>query len=308
LEYFKNHKIQQVSCGGLHTIALTKESKVYCWGSTEGGQLGLPTGVIQKLCRNEDNAVKQPQQLVSLQDQVVTQVACGETHSLCLCKNGSIFGWGMSLYGQLGLGFSSDSFEPGLGMEKSKVMEPRKIESLKDEQVAKIYCGSTFSLFLTKNGELYGCGMNDLGQLGEDIYNDLSVLENARMGQMQTSDITIPTQVSSLLGIQISTVACGESHVLAIDGDGKDRNMLWAWGQYKSGQLGLGEVNTKLNPRPVQNLSSGTVNKIACGSGHSLALIGDASNVTTLTPQYYAANEVLSNAWSTELLPGAPTE
>jgi|TARA_B110000285_G_scaffold171463_1_gene191942 alpha-tubulin suppressor-like RCC1 family protein len=88
----------------------------------------------------------------------------------------------MSLYGQLGLGFSSDSFEPGLGMEKSKVMEPRKIESLKDEQVAKIYCGSTFSLFLTKNGELYGCGMNDLGQLGEDIYNDLSVLENARMG------------------------------------------------------------------------------------------------------------------------------
>lgn len=122
------------------------------------------------------------------------------------------------------------------------------------------------------------------------------------MGQIKTSDITIPTQVSTLLGIQISTVACGESHVMAIDGVGKDRNMLWAWGQYKDGQLGLGEVTTKLNPRPVQNLASGTVNKIACGSSHSLALIGDASNVTTLTPQYYSANEVLSNSWSAEVL------
>jgi hypothetical protein len=40
--------------------------------------------------------------------------------------------------------------------------------------------------------------MNDLGQLGEDAFNDLSALENARIGQIQTSDITIPTQVSSL--------------------------------------------------------------------------------------------------------------
>jgi hypothetical protein len=39
-------------------------------------------------------------------------------------KDGLIFGWGMSNYGQLGLGFSSDSFEPGVGMQKTKVYEP----------------------------------------------------------------------------------------------------------------------------------------------------------------------------------------
>jgi alpha-tubulin suppressor-like RCC1 family protein len=48
-------------------------------------------------------------------------------------------------------------------MEKSKVPEPTLIESLKDEKVVKIFCGATFSLFLTSNGELFGCGMNDLG-------------------------------------------------------------------------------------------------------------------------------------------------
>jgi alpha-tubulin suppressor-like RCC1 family protein len=48
-------------------------------------------------------------------------------------------------------------------MEKSKVLEPKKIESLQEDEISKIFCGSTFSLFLSKNGELYGCGMNDLG-------------------------------------------------------------------------------------------------------------------------------------------------
>lgn len=88
----------------------------------------------------------------------------------------------MSCQGQLGLGFSSDSFEPGFGQQESTVPEPRKIEALKDENIAKIYCGSTFSLFLTESGELYGCGMNDLGQLApEDIQNDISDF-TGRMG------------------------------------------------------------------------------------------------------------------------------
>ena len=40
---------------------------------------------------------------------------------------GEVWGWGMSMYGQLGLGFSGDSFEPGLGMTMSKVQEPTEI-------------------------------------------------------------------------------------------------------------------------------------------------------------------------------------
>ena len=93
-------------------------------------------------------------------------------------------------------------------------------------------------------------------------------------------------------------------HVLAIDGDSQGgKNMLWAWGSCKHGQLGLGELNATTkeinpHPRPIQQLSAGTINKIGCGEKHSVALIGDPSNVTTLSPNYYAANEVLSNSWS----------
>lgn len=39
---------------------------MFCWGSTEGGQLGLPMALLMTLCNNEENAVKSPQLLESL--------------------------------------------------------------------------------------------------------------------------------------------------------------------------------------------------------------------------------------------------
>jgi len=56
----------------------------------------------------------------------------------------------------------------------------------------------------------------------------------------------------------------------------------------------------KMNPRPVQNLCSSTIHKLACGSMHSLALIGDPQQVSNLSSQYYAgANsfDVMQNYW-----------
>jgi alpha-tubulin suppressor-like RCC1 family protein len=42
MDFFKKMKVKQIACGGLHTLALGRDHKVYCWGSIEGGQLGLP--------------------------------------------------------------------------------------------------------------------------------------------------------------------------------------------------------------------------------------------------------------------------
>ena len=58
IQFFRHLRISSIACGGLHTLVLTKEHQVYCWGSTEGGQLGLPTTKIIQLCNNEENALK----------------------------------------------------------------------------------------------------------------------------------------------------------------------------------------------------------------------------------------------------------
>ena len=100
-------------------MVLTKVGQIYTWGSNEGGQLGLTQS-------GDVDCVKKPTLVKALVDkgQIVTQIAAGETHAIALTREHKIWGWGMSMYGQLGLGFSSDSFEPGLGLLKSKVLDP----------------------------------------------------------------------------------------------------------------------------------------------------------------------------------------
>jgi alpha-tubulin suppressor-like RCC1 family protein len=112
-----------------------------------------------------EECVQTPQLIEGLKSDFIVEIACGETHSVALTREGKVFGWGMSMYGQLGLGFSADSFEPGVGLTKSKVPKPTEItEHLPPTaHITKIYCGAAFTLMQTKQGELYGCGINDLG-------------------------------------------------------------------------------------------------------------------------------------------------
>lgn len=129
---------------------------------------------------------------------------------------------------------------------------------------------------------------------------DIQALEKIKKGKHhQTTDVIVPTRIICFQGIALFNVACGENHAMAVSGD--DKNMLWAWGMFKHGQLGLGDVLVKSNPRPVQTLCSSLVSRIACGSMHSLALIGDSSQISTLSPQYYANNDQLNNNWACDI-------
>jgi alpha-tubulin suppressor-like RCC1 family protein len=91
--------------------------------------------MILELTQGNELPVLTPQKIPKFEGLHINQVACGEAHSIAISKEGRLFGWGMSNYGQLGLGFSSDSFEPGIGMERSKVHEPQEITHLKGERI-----------------------------------------------------------------------------------------------------------------------------------------------------------------------------
>jgi len=96
-----------------------------------------------------------------------------------------VYGWGSSNFGQLGTGISGDSFDPGEGMEKSKVYTPVMIKALENLGITKVFCGSTFSLFLNNMGEVFACGANDLGQLGLDPQiDDMQQLEKMKKKNM----------------------------------------------------------------------------------------------------------------------------
>ena len=92
-------------------------------------------------------------------------------------------------------------------------------------------------------------------------------------------------------------VSCGENHSLALIGEEKS---LWSWGMFRYGQLGQGEVLQKMNPRPIQSLVLTNVHKLAAGSRHSMALLGDSNQLTAMAANFFLNSDLLNNPWSVD--------
>lgn len=80
-----------------------------------------------------------------------------------------------------------------------------------------------------------------------------------------------------LLPRQIVKVACGASHVLALDSEGA----LFAWGGNQFGQLGLGDRRNRAEPVRVVALKKQHIVDIAAGDGFS-AVLDDHGVVWTM--------------------------
>lgn len=104
--------ISQVTNGGWHSAAVSRDGDLYMWGWNEAGQLGLPslkTSVLSQTAGREptDHVVTQCQPAcvdVDGIDTHVAHVACGSRHTLILTDSGALYACGWNYYGQLGLG------------------------------------------------------------------------------------------------------------------------------------------------------------------------------------------------------------
>ena len=85
----------------------------------------------------------------------MTQIACGEYHSLILTDKADIYTWGRGFEGQLGLSRSIEI-----------ATTPQYIKFFYGKPIEYIACGSFYSLCITKDMQLYGWGEAKLGQLG----------------------------------------------------------------------------------------------------------------------------------------------
>lgn len=76
----------------------------------------------------------------SLKSYKITQVSCGEAHSVALSQWGQVFSWGQDSYGQLG---------HNLNGEVQAI--PKIIRSLCTHHVVQIACGKKHTLALTNS-------------------------------------------------------------------------------------------------------------------------------------------------------------
>jgi len=231
-------------------VAVSASGNVYGWGWNEAGQL----------CRGGTEMHVRPVEL-PLHD--VIAVAGGGTHMLYLLADGTIEACGANLYGELGNGTLAGS------------ATPVAVTGLPSGQVQGISAGPATSAALI-DGVVWNWGKNDYGQLGDgttqnsdvpvaaqlpsavaQVYEggddrangqSLALLANGQVygwgnngnGQLGTGStatvVDTPVEVQVPSGVDITSVASGGAHSLALDSTGN----VWAWGDDNAGQLGNG--------------------------------------------------------------------
>ncbi|XP_073214418.1 X-linked retinitis pigmentosa GTPase regulator-like isoform X6 [Lepidochelys kempii] len=87
-------RVNQVACGGGHTVALT-ETDVYTFGLGQYGQLGHGTFIFE---------MSAPKAVEHLKRHKICNIACGENHTAVIADNGLMFTFGDGRHGKLGLG------------------------------------------------------------------------------------------------------------------------------------------------------------------------------------------------------------
>jgi regulator of chromosome condensation len=72
--------IAHIATGAEHALAVDRTGRVYGWGSTEFGQIGVAP---------KHGSIKLPQ-VIPLQNQDIQKVFCGEFHSIFLTYDGKV--------------------------------------------------------------------------------------------------------------------------------------------------------------------------------------------------------------------------
>lgn len=229
------YKGVDITAGEGHTLMISGEKKLFACGRNDFGQLG--TG--------DDITYNTPQLVASLNEKRVIAVSAGQYHSLALCSDGSVYSWGRNDKGQLGLGDQIDRPTPQL------------VAALSGKMVIEISCGNSFSMAVTTQGGVFSWGSNEDGQLG--------------LGEIPQSFVDIPSPVSALSDLRISSVCAGGFHAFALDW----YSSVFAWGQNRFGQLGLGDFDGYNTPMLIEELQGKFVTALSAGQFHSFAIAAD---------------------------------
>ncbi|MCY1022851.1 RCC1 domain-containing protein [Pyxidicoccus sp. MSG2] len=250
--------VVQVATGGGFTCALRRDGTLWCWGANESGQLGV----------GDVTPHTGPTRVSKLPLEVVS-VAAGTSHACAALRDGSLWCWGRSEYGALGLGdvHSSSVPTPVSGMS----------------EVVRVAAGFQKTCAWKKDGSLWCFGdllmeapsqalamvpveMKELGRAVEEVVfgfrhacvrtsgkggegNVLCWGENTegQSGGPEPRALASPLRVSGLKGQAVALTA-GDSFTCAITTEGS----AWCWGRGTGGELGTGRKSSSARPMRVR--------------------------------------------------------
>ena len=276
-------RIEHVSVGSYHTLALTETGEVLSFGFGEEGQLGHGDEANQFV----------PKVIEALLGMRVVAIAAGGFHSLVLTDEGAVLSFGGRIGGQLGHG------------DVNKLLKPKVIEALGGVRVVAIAAGDDHSMVLTDAGEVLSFGWGMCGRLGHgDEAEDkrkpevIKALRGRRvvaiaagrahsmvltdegkvlsfggggcgqLGHGGERDRYVPKVIEALRGTRVVAIAAGSYQSMVLT----DEGAVLSFGDGWSGQLGHGDEERQLVPKVIEALGDRRVVAISKGDGHSMVL------------------------------------
>ena len=244
-------KIIQIHAGYEHSLALASDGTVYTWGRNNFGQLG----------KNDATDAHIPAAVWTLgtpmAGKIIVQLAAGNSQSIALASDGTVYTWGWNQHGQLGNGTTMNSRIP--------VAVVTAGTPLAGKTISQIAAGNAHALAMTDDGTMYTWGWNRYGQLGNNstINSSLPVIVK-----------TTGTPLAGKMITQITSGGSPNSLVLANDGT------MYTWGWNRYGQLGNG--TTGMDAKTPVAVSTAPPSALA-PSAPKVTFDGiEATNVTTI--------------------------
>ena len=171
IESLTGIRARNAFAGGGHSLVLTEEGEVYTFGRGHNGQLGHGNEYDSHL----------PIIVSGLQYVRIITAAAGETNSIAVADDGSVFSWGST------------------GVDHTAMTTPRKIDALDGYRVISVESAREERCAISSSGEVFSWSTEHSQELSQQ---------------------PIPLQVDTLKGEYVVSVSLWSKHNLALTHDG----------------------------------------------------------------------------------------
>ena len=247
---------ESIAAGGRYTVAIKADGSLWAWGSCRHGQLGEGSD-------RWSNSKTIPTRIGT--DTDWARIAAGNSHTVAIKANGSLWAWGYNSYGQLGNGNFAKADRP---MDDENETGPVQIGM--DTNWADVAAGDFHTMAVKTDGSLWTWGSNECGQLGNGTINRAAT----------------PTQVGE--DTNWASVPTGINSTVAINSDGS----IWAWSYNYYDPLGAIATVPRTSPRQI-GTDTDWASVVSSGNsiGYHTVAVKDDGSVWAWGSDYVLFNE-----------------
>jgi alpha-tubulin suppressor-like RCC1 family protein len=237
--------VKQIATGTNFTIVLMTNGTIYSCGLNDYGQLGIGTTTNQNTL----------QPMTMPLGRTATYIAAGDTHTVAVMDNGTLYYCGPTRF---------DIPLDGTNSDYINKLTAIKMNNLTASEVSS---GSEHIIVLMRDGSLHGLGLISRGQLGNGTENTISSFNNNP--PYTVSKMTMPSGTP----LTVKKIVSNSKNTIVLMTNGT----IYGCGWNTNGELGIGNTTEQKVLRPMTMPTGTTATDVAMGNGVTVVLMNNGT-------------------------------